>query len=230
VEAQHKGIIDGMFITLEGIEGSGKTTQVNHIVHFMEKNRIDCVVTREPGGTLIGEKIRAILLDPENQDLDPVSELLLYAADRAQHLREKVVPILSSKKTVICDRFFDATIAYQGFARGLDMEIIQTLNSIVLDGLKPDMTILFDLPAATGLERAWTQLNVGTRTSTESRFEKETIEFHEKVRAGYLTLADKEPDRFKIVDASLDEIQVKNKIYEILGQQLRDKQSTQDID
>lgn len=219
-----------MFITLEGIEGSGKTTQVAHIVHFMEKNKIDCVVTREPGGTLIGEKIRAILLDPEHQDLDPVSELLLYTADRAQHVRKKILPLLSSKKTVICDRFFDATIAYQGFARGLDMEMIHTLNSIVLDGLRPDMTILFDLPAATGLERAWKQLNVGTRTFTESRFEKETIEFHEKVRAGYLTLADEEPDRFTIIDASVDEIQVKNKIYEILSQQLENKLSTQDID
>jgi len=219
-----------MLITLEGIEGSGKTTQVAHIVHFMEKNKIDCVVTREPGGTLIGKKIRAILLDPEHQDLDPVSELLLYTADRAQHVRKKVLPLLSSKKTVICDRFFDATIAYQGFARGLDMEMIHTLNSIVLDGLRPDMTILFDLPATTGLERAWKQLNVGTRTFTESRFEKETIEFHEKVRAGYLTLADEEPDRFNIIDASMDENQVKNKIYEILSQQLLNKQSTQDID
>lgn len=219
-----------MFITLEGIEGSGKTTQVAHIVHFLQKNKIDCVVTREPGGTLIGKKIRAILLDPEHRDLDPVSELLLYSADRAQHVRKKVLPLLSSKKTVICDRFFDATIAYQGFARGLDMEMIHTLNSIVLEGLRPDMTILFDLPAKTGLERAWSQLNVGTRTPTESRFEKEAIAFHEKVRAGYLTLAGEEPDRFTIIDASVDEIQVKNKIYEILAQQIENKLSTQDID
>ncbi len=219
-----------MFITLEGIEGSGKTTQVTHIVHFMEQNKINCVVTREPGGTLIGEKIRTILLDPENRDLDSVSELLLYAADRAQHVKTKVLPLLLSGKTVICDRFFDATIAYQGFARGLDMELINRLNSIVLDDLRPDMTILFDLPASTGLERAWKQLNVGARASTESRFEKETLEFHKKVRAGYLKLADREPNRFRIVDASMDEIQVKDKIFEILSRHLENKPSIQDAD
>jgi len=219
-----------MFITLEGIEGSGKTTQVAHIVHFMEQNKIDCVVTREPGGTLIGEKIRTILLDPENRDLDSVSELLLYAADRAQHVKTKVLPLLLSGKTVICDRFFDATIAYQGFARGLDMELINRLNKIVLDDLRPDMTILFDLPASTGLERAWKQLNVGARVSNESRFEKETLEFHEKVRAGYLELAGRELDRFKIVDASMNEIQVKDKIFEILSQHMENKPPIQDAD
>jgi dTMP kinase len=219
-----------MFITLEGIEGSGKTTQVAHIVRFMEKNHIDVVVTREPGGTWIGEQIRTILLNPDNKDLDPLSELLLYAADRAQHVRSKVMPLLSSNKTVICDRFFDATIAYQGFARGLDMETIRTLNNMVLDGLRPDLTLLFDLPAKTGLERAWKQLDAGSRTLTESRFEKETIDFHEKVRAGYLKLAGEEPDRFTIVDASMDELQVKNSVYETLLQQFGIKQSIQDTD
>jgi dTMP kinase len=219
-----------MFITLEGIEGSGKTTQVVHIVRFMETNNIDVVVTREPGGTLIGEQIRAILLDPESKDLDPLSELLLYTADRAQHVRKKVLPLLSSKKTVLCDRFFDATLAYQGFARGLDLETIHTLNRIVLNGLKPDLTLLFDLPAETGLERAWKQLDVGSRTLTESRFEKETIEFHEKVRAGYLKLADDEPDRFTIIDASMDEMHVKNSIYETLSQQFGINSPIQDTD
>jgi len=219
-----------MFITLEGIEGSGKTTQMGHIVRFMEKNNIDVEVTREPGGTWIGEQIRAILLNPDSKDLDPLSELLLYAADRAQHVRKKVMPLLSSNKTVICDRFSDATVAYQGFARGLDLETVRKLNNIVLGGLRPNLTFLFDLPAKTGLERAWKQLDMGSRTLTESRFEKETIDFHEKVRTGYLKLAGEEPDRFTIVDASVDEVQVKNSVYETLSQQFGIKQPTQDTD
>jgi len=212
-----------MFITLEGIEGSGKTTQINNIVRFLEKRGHDCVVTREPGGTEIGKQIRTILLDPRNQNLFPLAELLLYAADRAQHLKEKIIPGLSSGKTVVCDRFFDATTIYQGFARGLDMELIRNLHHIVLDDLKPDLTILFDLPVKTGLARAWDQIDEGSRSNAETRFEKETLAFHEKVKSGYLELARQEPDRIRIIDASNDKKKVSEDIVAILTLKLENR-------
>jgi dTMP kinase len=206
-----------MFITLEGIEGSGKTTQAINIVRFLEEKGHTCVITREPGGTEIGKQIRAILLDPENKDLDPLAELLLYAADRAQHLKSIIGPELSAGKTVICDRFFDATTVYQGFARGLDMELINRLHQIVLNSVKPDLTLLFDLPVEIGLGRAWESLDNGSRTARESRFEKETLAFHEKVRSGYLVLAGQEPDRFRIINASNDKEKVLEEIIIALG-------------
>lgn len=206
-----------MFITLEGIEGSGKTTQLRHMVDFLKNKGHDCVITREPGGTEIGKKIRAVLLDPDNSDLDPLAELLLYAADRIQHIQSKIMPSLRQGKMVLCDRFSDATTVYQGFARGLDLELINRLHEIVLGDLKPDITILFDLPPEVGLKRAWKQINSGDRTDMETRFEKEAVEFHEKVRAGYLALAQLEPERFRVIDASGDENQVKNDIMNILS-------------
>jgi dTMP kinase len=206
-----------MFITLEGIEGSGKTTQIKHIFAFLESKGHDCVVTREPGGTKIGEKIRSILLDPESNDMDPLAELLLYNADRVQHIKELVNPSLIAGKTVLCDRYYDATVAYQGFARGLDIGLINSLHKLTCKDLKPDMTILLDLPAKTGLSRAWRQIKNGARDGVETRFEKETLSFHEKVRAGYLELARLEPARFRVIDASLDENQVQKKIIETLA-------------
>ncbi len=206
-----------MFITLEGIEGSGKTTQIKHIVAFLESRGHDCMVTREPGGTKIGEKIRSILLDPESNDMDPLAELLLYNADRVQHIKELVNPSLIAGKTVLCDRYYDATVAYQGFARGLDIGLISSLHKLTCKGLKPDVTILLDLPAKTGLSRAWRQIKNGARDGVETRFEKETLSFHEKVRAGYLELARLEPARFRVIDASLDENKVQKKIIETLA-------------
>lgn len=201
-----------MFITLEGIEGSGKTTQIGHIFEFLKSNGYECVLTREPGGTKIGKKIRAILLDPENKDIDPLTELLLYTADRAQHIKELITPSLSAEKTVLCDRYFDATVVYQGFARGLDIALINSLHKIALNDLKPDITLLLDLPPETGLSRAWEQINNGTRTGHETRFEKEKLSFHKKVRAGYLELARLEPERFQIIDASKNKEEVKQQI------------------
>ncbi len=210
-----------MFITLEGIEGSGKTTQVSNIVKFLNENGHDCVTTREPGGTEIGRQIRAILLNPENKNLDPLAELLLYAADRSQHLKSIIKPELSAGKTVICDRFFDATTVYQGFARGLDMKVIEQLHRIVLDSIKPDLTLLFDLPVEVGLNRALHCLDNGSRAIQECRFEKETLAFHEKVRSGYLTLAKQEPDRFQIIQASNDETQVFQEIVTALTHNMK---------
>ena len=198
-----------MFITLEGIEGSGKTTQIRRLVEFLEDKGVDCVTTRQPGGTQIGENIRSILLDPANSALEPLAELLLYMADRAQHINELIRPALKNGKTVVCDRYFDATMVYQGFARGLSIELIGKLHQLLFDDLKPDVTLLLDLSPQVGLERAWQQLNNGQRSGDESRFEAEAVAFHEKVRAGYLELARLEPDRFRIIDAA----QTQNEVF-----------------
>jgi dTMP kinase len=206
-----------MFISFEGIEGSGKTTQITHMAKFFQNNGHDCVITREPGGTRIGEKIRAILLDPVSKDMDPLTELLLYTADRAQHIKEFVSPFLSAGKTVLCDRFYDATVVYQGFARGLDIGLINKLHKLMFKDLKPDITILLDLPPEKGLSRAWKQIQTGDRENAETRFEEEKLSFHNKVRSGYLDLARLEPGRFRVIDASMDENQVRNKIIKILS-------------
>ena len=170
-----------MFITLEGIEGSGKTTQIDYLVAFLEKKGYPCVTTREPGGTVIGNKIRAILLDPECKGMDAKAELLLYMADRAQHIHSLVKPSLAAGKTVLCDRYFDATVVYQGYARGLDIELIKSLHSTLFKDLKPDVTILLDLPPQVGLQRAWKQLSNGQRSNKEGRFEEEKLEFHKQI-------------------------------------------------
>ena len=190
-----------MFITLEGIEGSGKTTQIARLVDFLEGKGLECIATRQPGGTLIGENIRSILLDPASKALEPTAELLLYMADRAQHIHELIRPCLMDGKTVVCDRYYDATVVYQGFARGLDIKLIRKLHHLLFEGLKPDITLLLDLPPRLGLKRAWEQLNTGQRSGQESRFEAEKVAFHEKVRAGYLELARHEPDRIRVIDA-----------------------------
>ncbi|UCD30942.1 MAG: dTMP kinase [Desulfobacterales bacterium] len=209
-----------MFITLEGIEGSGKTTQAKHMVNFLQNNGHDCVLTREPGGTRIGKKIRAILLDPESKDIDPLTELLLYNADRVQHIKRLIGPSLSAGKTVVCDRYCDATRVYQGFARGLDIGLVNRLHQMVCDGLTPDITFLLDLTPQLGLSRAWKQIENGARTGAETRFEEETLAFHENVRSGYLELARNEPERFKIIDASRDEHDVKAVISNILSTEI----------
>lgn len=194
-----------MFITLEGIEGAGKTTQIKHIVKFLQSAGHNCVATREPGGTSIGKRIRAILLDPESKDIYPFAELLLYMADRVQHINEFIEPHLSAGKTVLCDRYYDATVVYQGFARGFDIELINRLHILTTKDLKPDITILLDLSPEIGLARAKKQIKDGTRAGSETRFEKETLLFHKKIRLGYLELARAEPERFCVIDASRDE-------------------------
>jgi dTMP kinase len=209
-----------MFISFEGIEGSGKTTHVKHTVRFLKDKGHDCVITREPGGTRIGEKIRAILLDPMSKDMDPLAELLLYTADRAQHIKEFILPLLSDGKMVLCDRYYDATMAYQGFARGLDIGLIEKMHKLLFENLKPDITLLLDLPPEIGLARAWKQIETGIRTGEETRFEEETLSFHKKVRSGYLELAHLEPERFRIIDASKDEHGVREEIIKILDAEI----------
>lgn len=194
-----------MLITFEGIEGSGKSTQIRHVARYLHACGRPFVITKEPGGTGIGAQIRTILLDPANTGLDPVAELLLYAADRRQHIHELIRPALQEGKIVVCDRFHDSTIAYQGFSRALDMELIQNLNRWVLGDIKPDVTFLLDLDPAIGLARAWREVSRGGRTQEETRFENEALFFHQKVRQGYLELARQEPGRFVVVDAAADE-------------------------
>lgn len=191
-----------MFITLEGIEGSGKTTQLNNILGLFEKSGYEVVITREPGATDVGRQIRSILLNPVNSKITPLCELLLYGADRAQHMDEVIRPSLEAGKVVLCDRFADATVVYQGAARGIDFDLIQSIHNIVVGPLVPDMTILFDLDVKIGLQRTFSALEKGMRSKIEARFEQETLEFHEKVRKGYLKLARSWPERFFVVDAS----------------------------
>jgi len=206
-----------MFLTLEGIEGSGKTTQINNIYRFLENKGHNCVITREPGGTKIGRKIRSILLDPENKGMEPMAELLLYFSDRVEHVKKLIKPALAEGKTVICDRYFDATLVYQGYARGLDIKLITQLHELVLEGLKPDITLLLDLSPETGLSRAWEQIGNGSRSGDETRFEKEALSFHEKIRGGYLELARLEPQRFRVIDASQEKNKVQMDIEKILA-------------
>ncbi len=205
-----------MFISICGVEGSGKTTQLKFIARFLESFGKKFVITREPGGTPIGMKIRRILLDPENLDMTAKAELFLYAADRIQHIEQLILPALHEGKIVITDRFADSTTVYQGYARGIDLELVEKINDLVLDGLKPDLTILLDIAPVIGLSRVQNQLKFGQRSESESRFEHEKLEFHEKIRQGFLMLARKEPNRFRIVDAEQQQDKVTQNILQIL--------------
>jgi len=204
-----------MFITFEGIEGSGKTTQIELLIPVLQAKDYDCVFTREPGATEIGKKIRAILLDASHTAMLPLTELLLYEADRAQHVHEVIKPALAANKVVVSDRFFDATTVYQGYARGFDLKLIEQIHHLVLGNLKPDLTMVLDLPVDLGLKRAWQRINSQSDLS-EDRFEKEDIAFHERVRQGYLALARAEPERFRVIDASRDAEAVHRDIVDVV--------------
>jgi dTMP kinase len=205
-----------MFISFEGIEGSGKTTQVELLIHVLQAKGHECLATREPGATKIGHEIRGILLDAAYSDMLPLTELLLYEADRAQHVHEVIKPALAEDKVVVSDRFFDATTVYQGYARGYDLGLIQQIHQIVIGGLTPDLTVVLDLPVHVGLERAWQRIHSRSGGVPEDRFEKEALAFHERVRQGYLTLARNEPERFRVIDASRDPESVHKEIVEVV--------------
>lgn len=189
------------FITFEGIEGCGKTTQVRLLVDFLTSRGHNVTVTREPGGCAIADQVRAILLDAENNALVPLAELLLYAAARAQHVEEVIRPALAAGGIVICDRFTDATVAYQGYGRSLDLDLVDRLNRIATGGIMPDLTVLLDCPEETGLARAMGRIN-STAGAREERFEQESLRFHRAVRRGYLRLAEADPHRFMVLDAT----------------------------
>jgi len=205
-----------MFITFEGIEGSGKTTQIRAIAEVLAQDGIPCRVTREPGGTDIGARIRAILLHPENKDLVHKAELLMYMADRVQHVETVVRPALKRGETVLCDRYLDATLAYQGYGRDLDVDLLRDLHRLLLSDFKPDLTLLLDLSPEIGLSRAWRRIDADCEEDEQTRFEEEALGFHERVRAGYLELARREPDRFRIVDAAQGPARVQETILEII--------------
>jgi dTMP kinase len=200
------------FITFEGIEGCGKTTQIRLLHAALAAAGHRLTLTREPGGCPIADKIRAILLDADNSAMTPSAELLLYAAARAQHINEVIAPALQRGDIVLCDRFTDATVAYQGFGRGLDQKVIRQLNTMATSGCRPDLTILIDCPVETGLGRALARIEaaslVDRSSGREERFEMESVQFHQRVRDGYLALATNEPHRFIVVngDDSMEKI------------------------
>ena len=188
----------GFLVSLEGPEGAGKTSVLEAIIPILEDRGIEVLSTREPGGVLIGEKIREVILDPSHTEMDAKTELLLYIASRRQHLVEKVLPALEAGKLVIMDRFIDSSVAYQGFGRGLDIEAIDWLNEFATDGLKPDLTLYFDIEVEEGLAR------IAANSDREvNRLDMEGLDLHRKVRRGYLSLLEKETDRIVKIDASL---------------------------
>jgi len=194
----------GLFITFEGIEGCGKTTQVGLAAEFLSSEGVLHLVTEEPGATPLGANIRKLLLNRNSFSLNPEAELFLFLADRAQHVRDVILPALEKGKAVLCDRFSDASIAYQGFGRGLETGTVRMLDRFAAASLRPDRTFLFDLPAETSIARAMQRISGAARPSPEDRFEREEIGFHRRVREGYLELARKEPDRFIVLDGAQD--------------------------
>lgn len=188
--------MNGKFISLEGIEGAGKSTQMAFIADYLQSKNIDVVLTREPGGTELGEQVRDLLLTPRNEKMVDDAELLLMFAARVQHLQQKILPALNNGQWVISDRFVDATFAYQGGGRGIDAGRIQSLADWSLQGVSTDLTFLFDLPVAVGQER------VTSRGHAKDRFELEKHSFFDKVRDAYLQAASAQPARIKVIDAA----------------------------
>jgi dTMP kinase len=202
-------LMKGIFISFEGIEGSGKSTQARLLYKHLSDKGLEVVLTEEPGGTKIGLKIRELLLAIENKDMTPQTELLLYNASRTQHINEVILPAMKRGAIVITDRFIDSTIAYQGYGRGIDLNLVFSIDRLITAGLRPHITFLLDLDVETGLKR-----NRGV--SKTDRLELEDLEFHKKVRNGYIELATKEPERIKLIDASKSIEEMHNKIVEII--------------
>ncbi len=196
----------GLFITIEGPDGSGKSTQIENIKKFFEDKNIDIVFTREPGGTAIGERIREIILDNSFKEMDPMTEAMLYAASRAQHVAQKIRPALEAGKVVVCDRFVDSSLAYQGYGRELG-EAVEIINSYAVKECMPDVTFLMKLDPNVGKHRI--QENRGS----QDRLEHEKLAFHRKVYEGYLELEKKYPDRIIGIDASLGIDEIRDVIY-----------------
>ncbi len=194
--ASHGARAAGLFVTFEGIEGSGKSTHVRQLARVLRGAGYDVVETREPGGTALGQALRDLLLAPSSMPPEPLTELLLYCADRVQHAAEVIRPALAAGRVVLCDRFSDSTIAYQGYGRGLDLDTVRALDARARNGLEPDLTFLLDCPPVAGLARAH------ARSGDGDRFEREGLAFHEAVRRGFHALAAAAPARYRIIDTT----------------------------
>ena len=203
----------GIFITMEGGEGAGKSTMMNRVAVWLEQSGKRVVTTREPGGTELAEKLRDVLLDRNNNALSGQAELLIMFAARSQHLEELIRPALARGECVLCDRFTDATWAYQGGGRGLPLIDIETLENLVHGDLQPDLTLLLDLPVEQGMKRA------GQRSQAD-RFEMESMRFFEQVRGAYLARAEASPGRFEVIDASVNQEDVWSQICRVLEHRL----------
>jgi dTMP kinase len=214
-----------LFITFEGVEGSGKTTQIQRLRSYLTRRGIPCKVTREPGGCPISEKVRKILLNPDHSGMVPLSELFLYEAARAQHVKEVIIPHMKKGGIVLCDRFGDASMAYQGFGRGVDLALIEGLNRHAYQGVKPDITFLLDCPSTMGLKRALDR-NKAQGNNKQDRFEREKIKFHRRVRNGYLSLARKDPRRVKVIDTREGEEKVFQKIRTIVEEVIKKRRNS----
>lgn len=199
---------NGFFITIEGPEGAGKTTVFHHLAAMLSEEGVDLITTREPGGIRISERIREVILNPEHEEMDGKTEALLYAAARRQHLVEKIEPALKEGKVVLCDRFIDSSLAYQGYARGLGIDEVLTINQFAIGRTMPDLTLFFDIDPETGLERI--AQNKGREVN---RLDSESISFHHKVCEGYKEVLKRYPERMAIIDASQSLEDVINSAY-----------------
>jgi len=208
----------GAFITFEGIDGCGKSTQLRILASELRVRRVDVVTTREPGGTSLGRKLRAALLDVDEQ-VDPLAELFVFAADRAQHVRQLLLPALAANKVVLSDRYADATVAYQGAGRGFDRALVQELVQLATGGLKPDLTLLFDLSVPESAVR--TRKRVALKHT--DRLDIEDAEFHTRVRNAYLEIARAEPDRVRVIDARNSVPETQELVMDIVMPFLRDR-------
>nr|MBA3533869.1 dTMP kinase [Ardenticatenales bacterium] len=207
-----------------GPEGSGKTTQIAGLAQWLRAQGYRVTQTREPGGTTIGDRIRQILMGMENGALVPEAEILLFSASRAQHVRERIQPALAEAQVVLCDRFADSTLAYQGYGHGLPMDSLRAITDFATCGLSPDLTLLLDIDAEAGLQRRRAAASQGAEWN---RMDEYTLAFHRRVRAGYLALADAEPQRWRVVDATPPAEEVQARLRETLATFLRDRASTQ---
>ena len=205
-----------LFVTIEGPEGSGKTTIGKKIVESLIAEGYEVIYTREPGGIEIAEQIRNVILDVKNTNMDPRTEALLYAASRRQHLIEKIVPALKDNKIIICDRFVDSSLSYQGYARKLGIDNVYEINKFAIDTLMPDLTLLFDVDPTIGLER----INAN-KLREVNRLDLEQLEFHTLVREGFLIIQEREPNRIKIVDASKSIDEVFESAYKLIKEAIR---------
>ena len=205
----------GIFITFEGPEGAGKTTVIAEIYKRMEQEGKKVILTREPGGIRISEKIRNIILDNEHQEMDGRTEALLYAAARRQHLVEKIIPAMEEGTIVLCDRFVDSSLAYQGYARGLGMDEVMSINAFAIDNTMPDVTVFFDITPEEGLQRI-----SKNNEREQNRLDNETLQFHQKVYEGYEILLEKFPNRIIRTDASKPLSEVTENVWKIISSQL----------